>query len=213
MPRLLLLFLICLGCAGMAQAGAWPRAKGDVFLSLSTYSGDGGGYTGIYGEWGATDRLTFGADLGRSVAGASKTVVFARIPLWQQPSGHVLSAELGLGQIDGNPMLRPGLSWGKGLTCAHRSGWVGIDTLAEIDLYTFTLDVKADLTFGLSLSDARMMILQLQTGMKAGDDPFARIVPSLVFGRGGKRRLELGVTQGLWGDRDSGVKIAVWTEF
>jgi hypothetical protein len=154
-----------------------------------------------------------GLDIGRSVAGRDKAIVFLRGPIVNDLAGHYLSWDIGLGRIAGEPVVRPGLSWGRGLTFAGRSGWAAIDMLAEMRLVTHEVDYKADLTLGIDLSDRRKLMLQVQSGVQAGDEPFVRLVPSVVFRLSRRTLFEFGITQDMRGARATGIKAALWLEF
>ena len=56
----------------------------------------------------------------------------------------MMSGQLGFGQISGDWVLRPGVSFGWG----RPNGWVSIDSVAEIHLDRGTTDYKLDLTWG-----------------------------------------------------------------
>ena len=200
-------------CSGPVWAGAWPRGKGNVFVAASTYAVPSGAYTGIYAEWGVTGRLTLGLDIGRGVSGQDKAVVFLRGPLIAPRAGHHLAWELGAGMIAGDRVLRPGLSWGKGADLAGRSGWVALDLLTEIRIRTAAIDTKADVTLGLNINDARKIMLQLQMGAQFGDEPFLRLVPSMTFAVGKRGQVEIGLSQSLRGDFETGLKAAYWINF
>lgn len=211
-----MLRLMCL-CAMLwstqAAAGAWPRGKDRVFVSLLTYATQFDSYTGIYGEWGVSDRLTFGVDIGRAVSGRDKAVAFLRWPIGLPPGQARLAFEIGAGQIDGQAVIRPGLSWGRGIRLGERTGWVAIDTLAEIGFDTGTVDAKTDMTIGLRLSDRMTAMLQLQAGLQEGDAPVLRIVPSAGFDIGTNAKVEFGLTQSLRGEFETGIKLAMWWSF
>lgn len=194
-------------------AGAWPRGKGDVFVVGYSYLVPSGTYSGIYGEWGLNDRLTFGLDLGRGVSGREKAILFLRAPLWSPGKGHRFAVELGAGRIAGRDVLRPGLSYGKGFDWAGRTGWVALDAVAEIHTETLVIDGKADLTLGLSVNENRKLMIQLQAGAQFGDAPFLRVVPSMTFAVSDRMKLEIGLSQSLRGHREAGIKAAIWLEF
>lgn len=86
MLRLAMIIWLLLSCP--ALAGAWPRGKGNVFVASSTYVLPSGAYTGLYAEWGVTERLTLGLDLGRGVSGQDKAVAFVQAPLIRPVAGH-----------------------------------------------------------------------------------------------------------------------------
>jgi hypothetical protein len=215
-----ILVLTCIGCAP-AQAGAWQREKGAGFamvsaqvswpqdLLLATAFGPTEDYQTFYLEYGLTPRLTLGLDLGRSVSGGDKTIVFFQTPLRNRDTGPKVAAQLGLGRIDSDTVVRPGLSVGWGL----ERGWVSVDALAEMHTGTGRNDLKLDVTWGRNLKDDRKLILQMQSGLRQGDPAFARLVPSYVVPLGQRLKAEVGGTYGLTGDRSMGLKFGLWTEF
>lgn len=225
LARLLACVLTCVLTTGLAassaQAGAWPRKQGDGFASMSIRLGwpqDIGTWTSMdptedystfYFEYGLTDRLTLGADIGHSVSGAGKTVVFFQWPLRQSQKGAQVSAQFGIGVISGQRIARPGLSVGWGLD----KGWISFDGVAETYVDSGRTDLKLDMTWGRNLPRDRKLIVQLQSGQPDGRDPFIRIAPSIVLPLRGPVRLEAGTTWGLTGDTSVGLKFGVWTDF
>lgn len=222
-----MLRLGCLCCiltvltAGAATAGAWPRAQGTGFVSgahrlswpqdIATWQSNAptGEYTSLYVEYGMTARLTLGLDLGLSVSGAEKAVGFVQIPLRNRETGAKVSAQLGFGKIEGEPVLRPGVMLGWG----HRKGWMSVDLIAEMGLDSGDTDVKMDLTVGYRLPKARKLVVQLQTGDTAAFDPFARLETSVVFPVTQRFKAETGVIWGFHNDTSMGLKFGFWTEF
>lgn len=212
--------IVCL-FASSAQAGAWPRKQGEGFASVSVRLGwpqDMGTWTSVdptedystlYFEYGATDKVTVGLDIGHSVAGSGKTIVFVQYPLRNADTGTRISGQFGVGSIAGARVIRPGLSVGWGL----KKGWMSLDSVVEAYVDTGTADVKLDMTWGRNLGKDRKLIVQLQTGKPDGRDPFARIAPSLVVPLRGPFKVETGVTWGLTGDTSMGLKFGLWTEF
>ena len=218
----LLIALAASGCGAKdAAAGAWLRERGSLFASASarlswpqdittwTSLEPTGQYYTFYAEYGLTERLTVGMDLGRSVSGDGKGVAFLRLPLRDRDSGLKIATELGLGQIDGTPVLRPGLSLGLGL----RHGWLSADGLAEDAPLSGQVDLKLDLTWGWNLPGDRHLILQVQTGAPHGDAPFARLAPSVVVPVTERLSAEVGATWGVTGDASMGVLVGLWAEF
>lgn len=236
MFRLLALMLgITCGLAPVALlAGAWPRAAGTGFASLSHWQGLGtaDSYTGFYVEYGLTARLTLGVDAGRSVSGDSKTVAFLRLPVMRILGGQV-AAELGYGQIGGQNVLRPGLSWGRSITRPRWQGWLAVDTRLELGMDHHKLDEKTDFTLGLTprhpdgrpsdwtimvqvqtgVVDIREQIFLLQTeGIKPGAS-FVRVVPSVTYRLRDGMHLEIGYFHALDGTGAQGVKLGLSTTF
>lgn len=211
---------LCL-VAPSAWAGAWPRAQGDGFASLSIRLGwpqdistwtsvdPTEDYSTLYLEYGLTDRLTVGMDVGHSVAGSGKTVFFFQWPLRQSDKGLQISAQFGFGRIASQHVVRPGLSMGWAL----KTGWLSIDGVAESYVDTGRTDLKLDMAWGLNLPKDGKLILQVQTGQPDGRDPFVRVAPSLVMPLRGPVKMETGVTWGMTGDTSMGLKFGLWTDF
>lgn len=229
-----MLVLICCLLAGQAHAGAWPRSSGTGFASLSIWQGVDGtdSYTALFAEYGLLPRITLGLDAGRSVSGQTKTVAFLRAPFGQS-FGWLIAAEIGLGEIAGQPVLRPGLSFGRNITTRHGTGWIAIDTLLEVDMSAQEIDLKTDITLGFTpgWADAPpsdwTLMLQLQTGLVEVQDSllllqaegiapqasFLRIAPSATYRLNDRMRLEIGFFHALQGSDERGVKIGLWSTF
>ncbi len=211
--------LIFLLLASPAQAGPWPREKGHVFLSVGGVSeidettGTISTFTTLYGEYGLTEKLTFGLDLGSDGRRSSKAMAFLRMPLTDAAKTIKLAAEMGLGVENGEKALRPGLSVGRGYTFGNRNGWMTADS--RIVLFSSFNDsiFESDLTIGLSATKRLKVIMQAQTGIPANDTSYVRLAPSIVFERKPGRHTEFGVTAGILGVSGLGLKIGSWFEF
>lgn len=216
--------IICVFCVAMAgdlQAGAWPRDKGAGFVSatarfvwprdLSTSKPEST-YLTLYTEYGLTERMTVGLDLGHSVSGENKMVGFVRLPL-PAPQDWAMAAELGFGNIAGETVVRPTLSVGRGISGRHGAGWLSLDATVEYGLGTGQSDVKLDATWGSALPRDRKLILQVQSGTPHGEPSFLRLAPSVVTPLPTGLYGELGVTVGLAGNTGLGVLIGLWRDF
>jgi hypothetical protein len=214
-----------------AVAGAWPRPKGETFVSIATRQSTGArtliaavqdihSYNSIYLEHGLTERLTVGLDAGQGrgpdeqVAAA---LVFARLPVWS-PGEHKVAADLGFGlledDVDGTQTrIRPGLAWGRGFQSRRGDGWLGMEASWEYRLPSGDSAVKADFTAGLKPTDRWMAILQLQTGVYPDSDPIARLAPSVVRKLGARTHLQVGGLAPLAGDDAWGATLALWLTF
>ena len=212
--------LALLAAAGAVRAGAWPRDKGHSFVatasqvSATSLAGPVASYSTVYIEHGLGRNLTLGADFGHGISGKGKAVIFLRKSLPERPGGHRLAIELGLGAIAGEAALRPGFSYGRGLTRrGGKGGWISVETTAEIRLDSGRTDFKADFTLGLNHGDRLKTILQLQTGISQGDPSFIRLAPSLVLRTGPAAHIEIGAAAGLVGDDSYGLKLGFWRDF
>lgn len=211
-----LIILALLSPVGPAGAGPWTQDPGEGLAVISAYPGANAApsYTGLYAEYGLAPRLTAGIDVGRAASGSTRSVAFLRRALRVPgPPALAVSAEIGLGRIARQAVLRPGVSLGYGLNGKLGTGWLALDTMAEVGLTRRTLDLKTDVTLGLRPRDGLQAIVQVQTGQSAGDPPFARLVPSLVMRLRSGTQLELGLTHSLRGPRATGARIALWRRF
>lgn len=224
--------------AGPAGAGAWPREKGTAFVSVSHAASTGtrtlltpmmtiSNYTGLYAEYGLTERLTLGLDAGfggepESIEADAYEVraaaVFLRHPLWSDDSGHRTALQLGFGTLrdssDGDQTrIIPALAWGYGFESRFGGGWMGIDASAEFRRPSGDTVWKADATFGLKPTEAWMGILQIQSGLYPDAAPLVRIAPSVVRRLGPRLSVQLGGFAGIEGDDSLGGKLALWLTF
>jgi len=225
--------LLLLFSPSIALAGAWPRDKGELFLSFSsevsahsqTRYATG---TSLYAEYGLTHRLTIGFDGTLGPEGTpSEAHLFLRSPLGRPKQNAPLAISFGLGQkTTPNPWgtttrqdtARVGISWGHGLP----RGWLGVDISATRVLNSSLVvpgqsgtSYKADFTWGMKPSKRLMLIWQLQTG-KAPDGPtYAKFAPSLIWKmpRGKGTPIEIGFVQGVTGDDSRNLKLGFWKVF
>ncbi|WP_135501768.1 hypothetical protein [Roseovarius aestuariivivens] len=205
--------------AAQASAGAWPRAEGTSFVSVTVElefeSGitDGtGGFGTLYAEHGMGSDLTLGLDLGGDEANVTKAIGFLRWPLALGDGPGVWAMEFGLGTVDDRFALRPGVAYGRGLTLGDMAGWLAVDSRAQIS-DGFDGVLETDVTLGLKPRDGHMILLQLQTGAPSTRDAYAKLAPSYVFALGPDRHLEIGVTAGIVELSEVKIKFGLWHEF
>lgn len=216
-----------------AQAGAWLREKGAVFLawsnSISTLSSDAYSMDmSLYAEYGLTPRLTVGFDgfLGGDGV-ASEAYLFMRFPISkkQRSSQTALSFGVGYksipnpwGTVTKQTRAKLGFSWGRGL----KKGWLAFDTSASVLLQTSLVvpgqdgtNYSADFTWGQKPSERLMLIWQLQSGKTTNGPFFAKFTPSVVWAFGEKRNnnIEVGLIKGLTGSDVQSVKLGFWKSF
>ncbi|THD75917.1 hypothetical protein E7681_05580 [Thalassobius vesicularis] len=204
--------LFCL-IGGMAQAGAWPRGKGHWFSATALdWGADGSVATSFFAEYGLTDRLTVGVDGFWTTEGAT-VLGFARLPVWSGPQGGKLALEAGIGTADGKPILRPGLSYGRGIVTGWGNGWVAVDATAVVDPALGLSSWKVESTLGLAPSERWKFLMQLRSTGSIGGVQDMVLAPSAVFRLGKSVYLQAGGAYGLTDPRDSGIKLGVWLEF
>jgi len=205
--------------AGQALAGPWPREKGRTFLAVAGFAEapETGqsvtGYATVYAEYGLTDTVTVGLDLGSDEDATEKIIGFLRVPLIPADRSLKFALELGAGRLDGGGVVRPGMSLGHGLKMFGRNGWFAIDTRGEVFVDGGATNASGDVTLGLSATEKTKVILQLQGGTSAFDDTFLRLAPSMIREFAPGRHIEFGITAGLKDAADFGIKLGSWLEF
>ncbi|EAQ27163.1 hypothetical protein [Roseovarius sp. 217] len=201
-----------------AEAGAWPRDKGQTFLATSGQM-EGPDEFGLYrqsftlyAEYGLTERVTLGLDLGGDTLRMTKSIAFARWPIGRAGRKVRLAFEIGLGEVDETAALRPGLSLGRGLTLWGRHGWAAFDGRAVV-FGDSRMTLESDITFGLNTTQRSKAILQLQTGRPSFGRAYSRFVPSFVYETKPGAHLEFGVILPFSGGGERGVKLGLWRQF
>ena len=213
MRVIVLIYLVVLGV--QAQAGAWPREKGEGFLSFSTEYDDEDDalFTSLFVDYGITHRITAGLDLGFADEELYKAVAFARYPISQADADWNVALELGMGVTEDEAVLRPGLMLGRGLTLGRKSGWLSIEALAYYKVEQDDVDVSTDVTLGLNMTDRHKLLFQLQNGNQPMDPDYLNFASSVVIEQTPGFHVELGMKAGLKEDGDYAFKLGMWHHF
>lgn len=218
LSRLLLVLALLPWLATAALGGAWPRAKGEGFLSASGLiegPDEFGLYRqsfSLYAEYGATGRLTFGVDIGGDALRMSKAIAFLRWPLRGPAHETRVAVEIGAGQVEGENALRPGLSIGRGIAIGRHPGWLNADTRAVLSGGRVTA-FEGEFTAGLSLGKRFKAMVQLQAGIPSQGRDYLRLAPSVIYETRPGTHLEFGVIEPLMGGGERGFKLGLWRQF
>ena len=217
--RVLVYIWVLVWLGGPAAAGPWLREPGHGFASLKTeYDADSGdSYVSLFAEYGWNERLTLGLDMGGTGESMDKAMAFSRVALRWSPFDFKTAMELGAGyywrQGMRRPVARPGLSIGRGLTVAGRSGWIALDARAVLFQDYPEIDWEGELTFGVNLSERAKAIVQIQGGDPFRSGRYFKLSPSWVWEWRTGRHLELGATAGLQNSKARAVSLALWHHF
>lgn len=210
------LLLLALVAPAMAQAGAWPRQKGEGFVAYTVEtdaeSGDGTSFS-TYLEYGLTPGLTIGMDWMQNGSETYKALAFLRWHISNAQDGLKLGYSLGAGTVDGEETIRPGLSVGHGLDFGASTGWINLDTYALFNDAANSPLFEAELTFGWKPDENRKVILQVQAGAPDNGDIYAKFAPSLVFRRGPGRYVSVGAVAGFVEVDDFKLNLGLWQKF
>jgi hypothetical protein len=228
MMRWALAVLICWVsgfAAEMAQAGAWPRDKGQFFIALS---GDQL-RNQIYAEYGVGKDWTLGTEVtmprGRRLPDVSQ---FIQHPLWRGKGGAILSAGLaaelrettavfafphlkGVSEI----AVRAGLFWGKGFETPIGAGWATVDAQAEHIVTTDWLNdgLAYKLDMGVGVQPRKWLKLMAQAQYwRRGTAQSMRLETTAALAMG-PTHLAVSPSIGVIGTKDRRIKLSLWVEF
>lgn len=205
---------------GWAAAAAWPREEGGSFLSFtlrSTLDGpDFGDYASLYYEYGLTEKLTFGLDVGGNIAnGQTTAIAFLRHPVFQGDGPDVFALSLGVGVTDrpggASATLRPGFSWGRPISGRWGSGWLGIESTFALYDDGGSL-AKIEGTFGINHANGSLTILQAILSDPSGGSHELAIEAAHVFKIADRSFVELGLSYE-FRQRTTVAKLGVWQSF
>jgi len=220
--------LVLVLTATQLQAGAWPRGKGNTFVSLSyalsadratlgSGSLDPDGYVSLMIEHGIHERYTFGLDAGRADGGEYKAVAYLSRVFGPMDARTKFALHFGGGYsrhfAAEDPLVYLGGSLGRGLDTPWGAGWAALDTTIYYRVNTQRLVTKADVTFGVNANDRLKLFVQVQGGKYPDNDPYLRVVPSMAYKLGDRQHIELGVPVDLVGGQTIGIKIGTWLSF
>ncbi len=213
MVRIVFLLLLM---ATQVQAGAWPRAEGEGFLSFSLDADAEDGednFFSIYLEYGLGNGRTFGFDRRESGDEIAKTIAFFRWSVGPEDWDTKFAFELGAGIVDNHGAVRPGVSVGRGYALGRHTGWLNLDArgLLYDDLETGLFETE--FTVGYNATDRTKMIFQLQAGVPSDADAYAKVAPSIVVKQNASRHLVFGVTAGVVEVDELKVNLGLWQEF
>lgn len=212
--------------AALALAGnevasaAWPRGEDKSFMTLSyelTVDGpDFGDFGSFYYEYGLTEKLTFGLDIGKSQdAGQVNAIAFLRYPVELTDGDDVFAVELGLGWAERDSSavatLRPGFSWGRPVEGAWGNGWLGVESTYALYEDGGSLG-KIDSTFGINHANGNLSIFKLEFAAPSDGDETLAFVPSHVVKVSENSFLEFGLSHEFT-ESVTKMKLGVWHSF
>ncbi len=202
-----------------ADAGAWMRDDGAVFLSFSGSLDKNGQQNGsVYAEYGFREKLTLGlkgdVDMIDGVVSGGSVYVFARKPIPTGERAIKLAYEVGLGSSVGttmDPLVRVGLNYGRGINLWEKSGWIALDGAVEWNTGTETATTKLDATIGVTLSERLQVMVQV-FHTEADHYKTTTLAPSVIWRPKADRVVsyQLGVEAD---DDGLGFKLGVWRSF
>jgi len=214
--------ILFLFATSTAQAGPWPRAQGEFFLSF-------GGNVALLGEsvrpvhydptlyleYGYSDRITVGLDGFTADRGdAGSLFAFARYAFEIPSSTDKWAAGVGVGTTilpngQQGETLRITGHWGRGMD----TGWLAVDAEASFGLSQNLTQTKIDATWGYRFNDTWTSAVQFQIGTGLSGDTYTKISPSIIWNATPNMQIRAGLVQALSGDYGTGLSLQTWMTF
>ena len=217
MVRVLILLTVLVLSVTAAQAGPWPRERGESFVApMAGWGNRTGAIREIYAEHGLTRRLTLGADMARR-GRRTDIELFGRWHLRDLGKSRPISVSLGLVSIDepdrgaARMRLKPGLHIGSGFARPGDGGWARLSLSAleaphgagmHLDLYAqLGLRATPGTHFAIGLgaydtADSTYLTLMPTAGWRVGSQ--TTFVAEGGLGLDRQSRGEVDVTLGFW---------------
>ncbi|MEL7131811.1 MAG: hypothetical protein AAGK77_05310 [Pseudomonadota bacterium] len=182
------ILLISTALAPAASAGAWLQEQGKGFLSQSVVYEESARLDGsLYAEYGLRPKLTIGAKVDVNMTdgrlGSGTAFVFATKPIPTGEREYKLSYTLGIGATFGvatEPLLRTGLSYGRGIKVKEKYGWVAVDGAVEWAIDDGPNTLKLDTTVGLALNDRFKVMMQVFV-TRADGEMSTTLAPGIIW--------------------------------
>ncbi|MBY5934773.1 hypothetical protein KUV51_17330 [Tateyamaria omphalii] len=188
------------------------------FLSYSGVYEETGKLDGsVYLEYGLRPKLTLGAKIDVNMTsgrmGDGTGFLFFRKPVRTGERAYKIAYDIGLGSTFGgnsDPLLRTGLSYGRGIKMWDRYGWLAIDGAIEWALDDNPDMLKLDTTIGLNLNDRFKVMMQVFVSDTDGQTA-TTLAPSLVWQPKPKGRSFVFGVEGE--DGIFALKLGIWRSF
>lgn len=218
-PRLFICILAMLLATGdLASAGAWPREKGEAFVSGQVRQDadtlDHAPVVSLYGEYGLTDRWTVGGKLDYALATRDVTQMkaFAR---WHVPDSDGMwerALSLAIEGTADDPNVSPSVHLGRGIDTAIGPGWMDVELTATLSIQDAQVDYGLFALVGVKPSPRLMTMVALDVSTT---DPGAQVnlIPSVAWEYKQGKHVQLEWTYGLDGAVKHEVAAGIWLEF
>ncbi len=221
MRGILTSLLIWTTTAATAQAGAWLRDPGSLFIAATTttrlspteITTEGA----LYAEYGLRPKLTLGLDINHKIGYSGHALTFVRYPIGPRDRRNRYAVELGLGghhwQGDWSPMAKLAVSMGRGLEFRRGNGWLAVDAAIEQRFGNPDPLYKLDATLGLPLWGRIGPMLQVETA-KTRDLPlFWSVTPGLRYETKKLGTFVVGYESKHGIESTHGIKFGLWRDF
>lgn len=209
---------VVLAWSNQALSGAWPREKGQVFLSLA---GTPSGWhrsehpkLTLYAEYGAMDQFTLA---GKALYDFNlRDLVAHEVKLrWHLPErDRTWRKALGLTVADGNAGVRikPELHFGRGLKTAIGPGWLDVELFASVPTSGDAIEYGSYGVLGLKPHERFMTMLGVDV-FAASSGVTVKAIPAIAWEFMPGRHLNIQYSKGVYGVGDGNLELGLWLAF
>ncbi len=204
--------------ASPAVAGAWPRGKGNVFLSFHAQK-DPADWRGLptlsgYLEYGLSDIWTLGGKLEYDLTrqAVSDGEVFAR---WHGAGGATWQKAVSVtvaGLATGAPRIVPAFHLGRGLETPFGNGWTDMTFKADLPLEKGERALGLVAQLGVKPRERWMAMLTLDV-FASEADVYTKLIPALAWQIKPGRHLNMEWSETVTPVRESKLSLGLWMEF
>ncbi|MCK0140435.1 hypothetical protein [Aliiroseovarius sp. F47248L] len=217
--RFLIYVLAMLFASGdLAHAGAWPRDKGDTFVSGQVRQDadtlDDAPVASVYGEYGLTSRWTVGGKLDYALATKNVTQIkaFARWHFADNGGPWKRAISLAIEETAEDPNVSPSFHLGRRIDTTFGPGWLDAELTATMSILDAQVDYSAFALVGVKPNPRLMIMVALDiTTIDAGAQ--IDLIPSVAWEIKQGKHLQLEWTYGLDGAVKHEVAAGIWLEF
>lgn len=220
-PFFLAIFIV-FAWTSQAVSGAWPREKGEAFLSIAGRPGVWNGVDSVtlsfYGEYGVSDRLTLA---GKALYDFSAQDLVANEASlrWHFPErDQYLRKAISLTVADGHDGVRvkPGVHLGRGLQTPVGPGWVDVELFTSVPIGApiggNDIDYGGYGVLGLKPQDSVMTMLGVDV-FAASSGISLKAIPAIAWEFMPGRHLNVQYSKGLRGVEEEELELGLWLAF
>lgn len=217
--RWIILFLLTVSVTpAQVRAGAWPREKGELFMSVmakqQTDQLQGYPIGTAYVEYGLRHNITVAGKITYDFS-VLETTEYELSARWHFPDNDApLKKAISLtlaGPVE-DPRIEPRFHLGYGFSTPFGSGWADLEVYASVSTQGLAPNYGGYGVLGLKPHDRLLTMLGVDV-MMTPDKTFVKAIPSVAWEMKPNRYLTVQYTRGVQGVQESELGMGLWLQF
>lgn len=217
--RWIILFLLTVSVTpAQVLAGAWPREKGELFMSVmakqQTDQLQGYPIGTAYVEYGFRHNITVAGKITYDFS-VLETTEYELSARWHFPDNDApLKKAISLtlaGPVEA-PRIEPRFHLGYGFSTPFGSGWADLEVYASVSTQGLAPNCGGYGVLGLKPHDRLLTMLGVDV-MMTPDKTFVKAIPSVAWEMKPNRYLTVQYTRGVQGVQESELGMGLWLQF